>query len=318
MTNPVVKALEHGAGKLGKALGKDAGKAVEDLYHGTGQRMKKVAANHAENDKGVADHFKGLGKDGTKDPKSPKPQGGGSSGAGGGGKGGGQNGPAGGSGRNPWWHGHSSDEMRHHRRPPVDVSGMDREAQLKVLGDESRHVADDARKADPNNIVPGKDYRKDGCAGSFLHDGTITAHTSSVRRKVPQSQKDIDAGIPAPVAQEHPKAHPALQNLLDDVKAKQLAEGNRPGVGHGNCAEVSLVSDRLHQLDPTGTRIKTPEDARRELEGGVMHSRQIGELKEKDPETGKKVVALEHGAFKPPCRSCEHMLPALGISVHSE
>ncbi|MEV5485190.1 MULTISPECIES: DUF6531 domain-containing protein [Streptomyces] len=50
MTNPIVKALEHAAAKLGKTLGKDAGKAVEDLYHGTGHRMKKVATNHAEND----------------------------------------------------------------------------------------------------------------------------------------------------------------------------------------------------------------------------------------------------------------------------
>ncbi|SOE14770.1 RHS repeat-associated core domain-containing protein [Streptomyces sp. 2323.1] len=50
MTNPIVKALEHGAAKLGKTLGKDAGKAVQDLYHGAGHRLKKVATNHAEND----------------------------------------------------------------------------------------------------------------------------------------------------------------------------------------------------------------------------------------------------------------------------
>lgn len=59
MTNPIVKALEHGAAKLGQTLGKDAGKAVEDLYHGTGKRLKKAATHHAEND---AKHAKELDK----------------------------------------------------------------------------------------------------------------------------------------------------------------------------------------------------------------------------------------------------------------
>ncbi|MFF8374425.1 DUF6531 domain-containing protein [Streptomyces lydicus] len=71
MSNPIVKALEHAAEKLGKTLGKDAGKAVEDLYHGTGTRLKKVASNHHENDKGLSDHFNGLGKGGKNDPKGP-------------------------------------------------------------------------------------------------------------------------------------------------------------------------------------------------------------------------------------------------------
>ncbi|MFD5735800.1 RHS repeat-associated core domain-containing protein [Streptomyces sioyaensis] len=71
MTNPIVKALEHGAAKLGKTLGKDAGKAVQDLYHGAGHRLKKVATNHHENDKGLADHFDGIGKGDKPSPKSP-------------------------------------------------------------------------------------------------------------------------------------------------------------------------------------------------------------------------------------------------------
>ncbi|AJT70042.1 hypothetical protein T261_8449 [Streptomyces lydicus] len=57
MSNPIVKALERAAEKLGKTLGKDAGKAVEDLYHETGHRMKKVAANHAENEAKQAEAF---------------------------------------------------------------------------------------------------------------------------------------------------------------------------------------------------------------------------------------------------------------------
>ncbi|MBM4796383.1 RHS repeat protein [Streptomyces sioyaensis] len=50
MSNRIVKALEDGAEKLGKTLAKDASKAVQDLYHGAGDRLKKVATNHAEND----------------------------------------------------------------------------------------------------------------------------------------------------------------------------------------------------------------------------------------------------------------------------
>ncbi|MFE4022254.1 DUF6531 domain-containing protein [Streptomyces sp. NPDC059101] len=50
MSNRIVKALEHGAEKLGKTIAKDASKAVQDLYHGAGDRLKKVATNHAEND----------------------------------------------------------------------------------------------------------------------------------------------------------------------------------------------------------------------------------------------------------------------------
>lgn len=48
MSNRIVKALEDGAEKLGKTLAKDASKAVQDLYHGAGDRLKKVATNHAK------------------------------------------------------------------------------------------------------------------------------------------------------------------------------------------------------------------------------------------------------------------------------
>ncbi|MGX1853030.1 YwqJ-related putative deaminase [Streptomyces sp. NPDC055299] len=302
MLDKVIEGIEEGVKKTAKHLDDNMTRGV-----------KQMAKNHHENDQKLASHFSGLGKQGGQGPKSPRS---GGSGKDGGNSGGGESSSGAGSGRNPWWHGHSADEMRHHRRPPVDVSDADRKTQLESLERESGNLADDARAADPNSSTPGKDYRKDGCAGSFLHNGSITAHTSSVRRKVSQTQQEMASGAAPPTPQEHPKAHPAVHQLLDDIKARQEAEGKRPGVGHGNCAEVALVSDRLHQMDPTGTTIKTPADARRALEGGVMHTRQIGDLKERDPETGKKVTTLRHGDFKPPCRSCEHMLPALGISVH--
>ncbi|MCF3176639.1 RHS repeat protein [Streptomyces sioyaensis] len=72
MSNPIVKALEHAAAKLGKTLGKDAGKAIQDLYHGTGHRMKKVARNHAENDAKHAAELNKLLHGGKKDmPHAP-------------------------------------------------------------------------------------------------------------------------------------------------------------------------------------------------------------------------------------------------------
>ncbi|MFJ9848056.1 hypothetical protein [Streptomyces sp. NPDC101150] len=83
MTNPIVKALEHGAAKLAKTLGKDAGKAVQDLYHGAGHRLKKVATNHAENDAKHAAELDELLKGGKEDmPHAPHGAGGGRPGAG--------------------------------------------------------------------------------------------------------------------------------------------------------------------------------------------------------------------------------------------
>ncbi|MGG2464407.1 DUF6531 domain-containing protein [Streptomyces sp. RGM 3693] len=75
MSNPIVKALERGAQKLGKTLAKDASKAVQDLYHGAGDRLKKVATNHAENDaKHAAELDKLLKERGHQETsKSPHP-----------------------------------------------------------------------------------------------------------------------------------------------------------------------------------------------------------------------------------------------------
>ncbi|MFH8405019.1 YwqJ-related putative deaminase [Streptomyces sp. NPDC018019] len=288
-------------------------KSAKHLDDNMTRGVKQMAKNHKENDQKLSSHFTDLGKNGKKDPKGPK----GANGGGGGrppGKG--KTGGSGDGARDPWWHGHSADQMRHHRRDPLDVSGMDQRTQLNHLESEARALADDARAADPNKSVPGKDYRKDGCSGSFLHDGVITSHTSSVRRKVSQTQKEIDSGAPAPQPQTEPRAHPAIRDVLDEVKRDLKARGEPIGSGHGKCAEVSLISDRLHQMDPDGTRIKTPEDARRALEGGVIHTRQIGDLVVKDKETGEKVTQLRHGDYKPPCASCGPMLDALGVAAH--
>jgi hypothetical protein len=62
MTNKIVQALEHGAGKLAKTLGEDTGKAVKDLYHDTGNRLKRVADNHLENDAKHAAELENIAK----------------------------------------------------------------------------------------------------------------------------------------------------------------------------------------------------------------------------------------------------------------
>ncbi|MFD7920618.1 HYD1 signature containing ADP-ribosyltransferase family protein [Streptomyces sp. NPDC059740] len=85
MSNRIVKALEDGAEKVGKTIAKDAGKAIQDLYHSAGNRLKTVAKNHAEADAKHAAELKKILGGADKDvPKSPH-LGGGRGGSGGGG-----------------------------------------------------------------------------------------------------------------------------------------------------------------------------------------------------------------------------------------
>jgi RHS repeat-associated protein len=73
VTNQIVKALENGARKMGKAIGEDAGKAVKEFYQDTGKRLKKVADNHVENDAKHAAEMEKILKGGAKEdlPHAP-------------------------------------------------------------------------------------------------------------------------------------------------------------------------------------------------------------------------------------------------------
>ncbi|MFF1647147.1 YwqJ-related putative deaminase, partial [Streptomyces sp. NPDC058240] len=198
----------------------------------------------------------------------------------------------------PDWHGQSADKMRHYRRPALDVSHLPLKDQLPVLEREASALADDALDAPPGAAHPGQNQLDSGCAGSFLHDNTITAHSSTTKmhgQTVPHTHKVLD-GI--------------LKQIDDDAKAGII---EKKGNGHGKCAEISLISDRLSQLDPTGTSIRTVADARQALEGGIMHTRRIGDFVMK--KTGE--VRGRHGDFLPPCDTCTHVLPQLGIRVHA-
>ncbi|MFD9124069.1 RHS repeat-associated core domain-containing protein [Kitasatospora sp. NPDC059571] len=99
MSNRIVKALEHGAQKLGKTLAEDAGKAVHKLYKQAGDNLTKVAKNtrdidaihakdlekilHGEGDKGLphprsangggrgrGSHPRGRGREQVADPRT--------------------------------------------------------------------------------------------------------------------------------------------------------------------------------------------------------------------------------------------------------
>ena len=204
----------------------------------------------------------------------------------------------------PSWHGSSADKMKHHRLPAVSVGHLPPEDQLAVLADESKRLADNALK-DPNTVLtgkeppvpPGEHKLQSGCAGSLLHDNVITAHTSTTKFS----------------GQRLPHTHPVLKDLLDKIDT-DWKEGRIPkkGQGHGKCAEVSLIGDRLAALDPTGETIRGLADAKQALEGAVIHTRRIGDYT--DLATGD---TWEHGGYLPPCDTCKHILPALGIHPHS-
>ncbi|MER6996959.1 YwqJ-related putative deaminase [Streptomyces sp. NPDC000410] len=224
--------------------------------------------------------------------------GGGSGGSGGGGNGnGGGGGTPSGNGNPihppPAWHGRSADQMRHHRRDALDVSGLDEAQRMRLLESEAGALANDAQKASGNQ-PKGKDGIAAGCSGALVHGDVLTSHTSSQSRH----------------GQAYPHTHPALQSAYDDVEQRAKRGELVLGRGHGRCAEVSLVSDRLHELGRTES-IASLDDARRALSGSKIYTVAIGEQFDND---GNKV---KHGEYLPPCRSCGPVLEALGVGLHS-
>lgn len=193
----------------------------------------------------------------------------------------------------PTWHGQTAGRMRHFRGEAMDVSGLSPEEQIEVLRREAEALANEAINAPhggTEHIPPGRNRRDSGCAGSFVHNDVMTTHTSTTKMH----------------GQKAPETHPVIRDMLQQVA--DAAEG-KVGLGHGKCAEISLISDRLHQVDPSGTQLGTIPEARAVLEGGVMHTRQIGDLASRDEESAR------HGDFLPPCRTCAQILPQLGIKV---
>ncbi|MFP8885784.1 YwqJ-related putative deaminase [Streptomyces mangrovi] len=281
-------ALEKATKQLGDHLGGALPKGV-----------RGIADSHKDNDRRTKDSFDRIKPgDGTDDGGR---RGGG---PGGGGPPGGGRGGDSGNGRperrpmnpQPDWHGRSAGKMRHHRGDALHVDHLPQEERVRVLEEESLTLANAARDEpvrEKGDYPVGKDRLTSGCSGSLLHDGVITSHTSTTKKH----------------GMKIPETHPAVADALRQAENEISAKGLDKGIGHGKCAEVSLISDRLHQLDPDGSKIRTVEDAREALRGAMVHSRQIGDIQTRDG-------TILHGDYKPPCTSCEHMLPVLGVKAH--
>jgi hypothetical protein len=204
----------------------------------------------------------------------------------------------------PDWHGRSAGRMRHYRRDAMQVDHLSPEDQRRALIQEARDLADEAQKAangPDGQPVPGKGRIKQGCSGALLHEGVLTGHSSVSKLKAnPQN----------PDPQQHLDVHPALRAVLDDVERQATAEGELVGTGHGQCAEVALISDRLHAIsERDGVDIRSAEDIRRVMDGAQVHTRQIGDMNPNRP------GYLSHGEYKKPCPSCERMLPLVGVTA---
>ncbi|MFD5984032.1 YwqJ-related putative deaminase [Streptomyces cyaneofuscatus] len=280
--------------KLGKAL-KGLGDHVGTTLPNSISKSSKV---HKETDLDVRDRLKKIEAVDVDDAGRSGGAGGGGGGGGGGNGGGGRSGgdP---KGRpispQPGWHGKSAGKMKHHRRDALDVNHLSEDEQRSALVRETRRLADDARDQEAGHNPPGRDRLVKSCAGGLLHEGTLTSHSSSTKR---HGQSLLDT-------------HPALQGVLDQVEKEIRADNENPGAGHGKCAEIALVSDRLHGIqERDGAAISTPEDIRRAMSGARVYSLQIGE---QDSPTGFK----NHGDYKEPCRSCSRILPLIGVTAHS-
>ncbi|MFF6937651.1 YwqJ-related putative deaminase [Streptomyces sp. NPDC008312] len=276
--------------KLGKALGDlgdHVGKTVPD-------GITRSSKTHKDTDHDVRDGVQRI------HARVGEDKGGSGGGGGRGGGGGGRNGGGGDSdgkpiSPQPGWHGKSAGKMKHHRRDALDVSHLSPEQQRDALRRETRKLADDAQKQAPGHHPTGKDRLVKSCAGGLLHEGTLTSHSSATKR---HGQVLLDT-------------HPALKNVVDQVEIDIRADNENPGAGHGKCAEVALISDRLHGIEKRDNiKITTPEDIRRVMSGALVYSLQIGE---QDSPTGLK----KHGDYKEPCRSCSRILPLVGVTAHT-
>ncbi|MFI1659463.1 YwqJ-related putative deaminase [Streptomyces sp. NPDC020472] len=302
--DPVADKAMEALTKAAKSMGDHVGQTLPKV-------VKQISADHKNTDDDLRDRFARQRK-GDHDDSG---KGGSGGGGGGGGNPPGGNGN-GGSGNNPGgnritpappWHGSSAGNMRHHRTDPLDVSHLTPEQQREALVQEARDLADKARRANPDDpndpkhkidlakthFPPGTNLLDGSCAGSLLHDGVVTSHSSATK----------GAG------QKTPDLHPAMQSIYDQVEQRILAEDRYPGAGHGKCAEANLVSDRLRHLDPDGTGITSVDQVRDAMKGSQVYSVQIGEQIKPHP--------LGHGEYKPPCRSCALAMEMAGVTAYT-
>ncbi|WP_432835373.1 YwqJ-related putative deaminase [Dactylosporangium sp. CA-092794] len=119
-------------------------------------------------------------------------------------------------------------------------------------------------------------------AGALLVGDTVFQHTS-VRGDTP------------------PELHALIRRFLHELPVESRERYA------GSCAEIVLVSDRLHEAERRLGAPLTPAAARAELWGArlsLVHIRERG-----DP---------MHGRPAPPCRGCTALLDWLGVEVGDE
>ncbi|MGK4579834.1 YwqJ-related putative deaminase [Kitasatospora sp. HPMI-4] len=201
--------------------------------------------------------------------------------------GGGGNGPGGSGNSRPVrpvsdWHGKTARGKLRDQGSIRNVGDLSAEERLATLKQESADLADKVR--DNDRMV-----RKPGCAGSFDHNGDVTSHTSI--RNVAENAR-------------LPYEHPTMTTALAEVKAS----GARIGAGHGRCAEVGLISDRLHRLQQDGVDVSTVAKAKQQLQGGKMYTVQIGDMQDLEGN-----ITSSHGSYKRPCPTCGPLLRKFGI-----
>ena len=162
-----------------------------------------------------------------------------------------------------------------------------------MLIEASRTLAETVRMA-----VKGKTVSRGktpGTAGALMMpNGDITTHSSMTPDKGTQ---------PA----TRPAVHPLAQAALDRTLA---ALGDTTGAGHGKCAEVALVSDQLYRLEQQWREAGEPgaleQYALDALRGAKIVTHQIKPALVEG-------IPYDLGHYRPPCRSCAHVLPQFAI-----
>lgn len=100
--------------------------------------------------------------------------------------------------------------------------------------------------------------------------------------------------------------HPLATAMLSEGTAALVRRGQRAGLGQ--CVELTLVSDRLYQVEQRWTSEGRPGDLRsyalQAFRGATLTVRQLGDAN-----------GRPHGAVRPACRLCQTVLPALGVTV---
>ncbi|GIJ66002.1 hypothetical protein Voc01_009190 [Virgisporangium ochraceum] len=100
--------------------------------------------------------------------------------------------------------------------------------------------------------------------------------------------------------------HPLATAMLSEGTSALIRRGQRAGIGQ--CVELTLVSDRLYQVEQRWTGEGRPGDLRsyalQAFRGATLTIRQIGDAN-----------GRPHGAVRPACRLCQTVLPALGVTV---